>query len=232
MRNLGYPPQHFCCLINNFKSFCSFRRSIQRLNSCFRFYSIAKNVICRRAGSSNSTNGGSINMSPLFHHQQQQQQQQRRPLLRRGNSFHLDETTSFPESGGSFFGNGKKKKRGDERFMTRTRLRPGGPAPATATSSTTATLGYGTPQPALKREVFNGTTFLRLNNNKDSELDGGLEMAASSGYFTPLVKQKTLTSAAQCESPRVQPVATMMRTTRVVYSEAPPVRGINHEAAV
>ena len=172
-------------------------------------------------------------MSPLFHHQQQQQQQQqRRPLLRRGNSFHLDETMSFPESG-SFFGNGKKGKRqqrGDERFMTRTRLRPGGPAPA-ATSST-ATLGYGTPQPALKREVFNGTTFLRLNNNKDSE-DGlnGLEMAASSGYFTPLVKQKTLTSAA-CESPRVQPVATMMRTTRVVYSEAPPVRGINHEAAV
>ena len=169
-------------------------------------------------------------MSPLFHHQQQQQQ--RRPLLRRGNSFHLDETMSFPESGGFFFGNGKKGKRqqrGDERFMTRTRLRPGGPAPA-ATSSTTATLGYGTPQPALKREVFNGTTFLRLNNNKDSEVNA-LEMAASSGYFTPLVKQKTLTSAA-CESPRVQPVATMMRTTRVVYSEAPPVRGINHEAAV
>ena len=112
--------------------------------------------------------------------------------------------------------------------MTRTRLRPGGPTPAT---SSTATLGYGTPQPALKREVFNGTTFLRLNNNKDSEVNA-LEMAASSGYFTPLVKQKTLTSAAQCESPRVQPVATMMRTTRVVYSEAPPVRGINHEAAV
>ena len=87
---------------------------------------------------------------------------------------------------------------------------------------------YGTPQPALKREVFNGTTFLRLNNNKDVNKDA-LEMdERATGYFTPLVKQRTLQAAA-CESPRVQPVATMMRT-RVVYNEV--ARGINHEAAV
>ena len=189
-------------------------------------------MICRRAG--NTTNGTSgSNMSPIFHHQQQQQQQ-RRPLLRRGNSFHLDETMTFPESSAfsgmstAFSGKKNKRQRNDERFMTRTRLRPGGPAPPPPS--------YGTPQPALKREVFNGTTFLRLNNNKDAEDGslGGLEMAASStaGYFTPLVKQKTLAASA-CESPRVQPVAAMMRTTRVVYNEAPPARGmINHEAAV
>ena len=56
-----------------------------------------------------------------------------------------------------------------------------------------------------------------------------LRRTTATGYFTPLVKQKTLTAGATCESPRVQPVATMMRTTRVVYNET---RGINHEAAV
>ena len=75
--------------------------------SDFRFYSIAKNVICRRAG--NTGGGGVGNMSPIC------QQQQRRPLLRRGNSFHLDETASFPENS-AFSGKntafyGKKNKR-------------------------------------------------------------------------------------------------------------------------
>ena len=146
---------------------------------CFRFYSIAKNVICRRAS---NTNGGSGNMSPVFH---QQHQQQRRPLLRRGNSFHLDETASFPENNfisgknTAFSGKKNRRQRNDERFMTRTRLRPGGPAPPAAVArgdqlmpGGVTTFSYGTPQPALKREVFNGTTFLRLNNNRDDlEMD-------------------------------------------------------------
>ena len=140
--------------------------------SDFRFYSIAKNVICRRAG--NTGGGGVGNMSPIC------QQQQRRPLLRRGNSFHLDETASFPENG-AFPGrkSNRRQKNEDARFMTRTRLRPGGPAPPAVARGdqllpgvTTSTFSsYGTPQPALKREVFNGTTFLRLNNNKDDNLE-------------------------------------------------------------
>ena len=117
-------------------------------------------------------------MSPVFH------QQQRRPLLRRGNSFHLDETTSFPENNfisgknTAFSGKKNRRQRNDERFMTRTRLRPGGPAPPAAVArgdqlmpGGVTTFSYGTPQPALKREVFNGTTFLRLNNNKDDNLE-------------------------------------------------------------
>ena len=114
----------------------------------------------------------------------------------------------------------------DTRFMTRTRLRPGGPANS---PSSMASAGY-----INQRRMFNGSTMVRFNGGVSGgsmmEMDdfgncGSRTLAArggSGGYFgghstfasvaapaTPLVKQRTSAGG----SPRVQ-----MYRTRLVFS--------------
>jgi hypothetical protein len=108
------------------------------------FYQIAKNVICRRRGESGGGGGGS---SSSNHSSPARQHQNQHNLLRRGNSFHLDD---------------------DQRFMTRTRLRPGGPSSRVPSSGGYSFsppnpveppggggYGFNTPQPVLKRQGRN-----------------------------------------------------------------------------
>lgn len=176
------------------------------------FYQIAKRVICRRNNSSGNSAPNGFAAAPFSSPRRDPPP----PQLRRNNSFQLDDT----------------------RFMTRTRLRPGGPggghhqklAGISSGRAAASTLRqqaarptyrsadpqavYGTPvlAPGGSRRVFNGPPLADDFRRCDDEF-------FPAAFATPLPARQRAEAASPAEggAPRVHRIGTMIR-----YSDASP----------
>ena len=153
----------------------------------FSFFNTAKKVICRK--NSSSSNFGTLSNGASPNHISSSSS----TFLRRGNSFQADND--------------------DGRFLTRTRLRPGGPPPSRRYHSNDPQAVYGTPVMTSNRRMFNGeeTDFTREMFPVSAAFYGTM-----GGCATPLVKQRVANGRGQRDDgfARVQ-----MFRTRVVYSD-------------